>query len=619
MPDSLSVEVRAPGFRVGGSTRCRSLVTHSRSPWHELGGNVGVMTDAPRSAEQPDPHGDRVPDSVLSGMRLTELVGEVQERLQAVARSQARVQGLLDAFLSVATGLDLRSTLRRIAQAAADLVDARYGAVGVLGPTGGLSDFITIGIDEELHARMGALPEGKGVLGQLITDPQPLRVADLRHHPASAGFPPNHPPMTSFLGVPVLVRGEVFGNLYMTDKRSGEFTAEDEAVLAALAGAAGIAIDNARLYEQAETRRRWLEAVADVRAVLLDEAGDGQVALQLITDRIIELTGADGAWLLVGPDPTDGSYLVTALSGPALRDITGSRLLVADNPVLDAVESSGGLVTLDLTGLGFRNPNGLLEWGPCLGMPLRSVEAGTAVLLAARTTGSAPFDSSTGPLVAAFADQAAVALDMAARQRLARRVDVYEDRDRIARDLHDHVIQRVFATGLSLQAALSRASDPALRTRLLDAIGALDETVKDIRTTIFDLHTTDSAGADSLRRRLLDIVTETAGDALAPTVRMSGAVDTLVTGELAADVEAVVREGVSNAARHAGADHVTVTVDVADAVVVEIVDDGRGIDERGARSGLRNLEVRARRRGGEASVERRPEGGTRLRWSAPVR
>src|SRR4051794_37273610 len=143
--------------------------------------------------------------SLRPGMRLTELGGEVQDRLTAVARSQERVQGLMDAFLSVATGLDLRGTLRRIAQTAADLVDARYGAVGVLGQDSGLSDFITVGIDEDLHARMGALPEGKGVLGQLISQPYPLRVPDLRQHPASAGFPPHHPPMTSFLGVPVLV------------------------------------------------------------------------------------------------------------------------------------------------------------------------------------------------------------------------------------------------------------------------------------------------------------------------------------------------------------------------------------------------------------------------------
>jgi signal transduction histidine kinase len=556
-------------------------------------------------------------------MRVSEESGEdVQQRLEAAAGSQGRVQGLLDAFLSVATGLDLHGTLLRIAQAAADLVDARYGAMGVLGSDGGLSDFITVGIDEELHARMGRLPEGKGVLGQLINHPYPLRVTDLREHPASVGFPPHHPPMTSFLGAPVLVRGEVFGNLYMTDKRHGEFTAEDEAVLTALAGAAGIAIDNARMFEESEARRGWLTAISDVRAMLMDSARPDAAddALHLITDRLTELTAADGSWVMVGPDAADGRYLVVAQCGQSLRDITGSHLSLADNPVLEAVEAADGLVTLDLSGLAFRNPNGALEWGPCLGMPLRGGTAGNAVLLVARKAGGPPFDAAIGPMVAGFADQAALALDMAARQRLARRVDVFDDRDRIARDLHDHVIQRVFASGLSLQAMLPRVTDPKVRTRVQEVIGQLDDTVKDIRTTIFALHTTGTFDSDeSLRRRLLDIVTGTSGEAVVPTVRMSGAVDTLVTGELAADVEAVVREGVSNAVRHSGAAQVIVTLDVGDnRVVVEVVDDGCGIDERGARSGLRNLEERARRRGGEASVERRPQWGTRLRWSAPL-
>src|SRR3954463_2260972 len=190
------------------------------------------------------------PSSALSGMRLTELLDEVQERLATVARTQARVQHLLDAFLSVSTGLDLDSTLRRIVEAAVGLVDARYGALGVLrGDGGGLAAFVHVGIDDDLAARMGNLPEGKGVLGQLITEPYPLRIPDLSQHPSSVGFPPHHPAMHSFLGVPVLVRGEVFGNLYMTEKAHGEFTAEDEAVLPARAGPAGIAIDNARLYE----------------------------------------------------------------------------------------------------------------------------------------------------------------------------------------------------------------------------------------------------------------------------------------------------------------------------------------------------------------------------------
>jgi signal transduction histidine kinase len=559
------------------------------------------------------------PSSALSGMRLPQLLDEVQERLSAVARTQARVQHLLDAFLSVSTGLDLDSTLRRIVEAATGLVDARYGALGVLRPDGsGLARFIHVGIDAELAARMGSLPEGKGVLGQLITEPYPLRIRDLGQHPASVGFPPHHPPMRSFLGVPVLVRGEVFGNLYLTEKAHGDFTAEDEAVLTALAGAAGIAIDNARLYEEGQVRQRWIAAVSDVRAALLDAASSDE-ALSVIVDRVAVLTEADAVWHLTGPDRVDGAYRVTAQCGAGLNDLRGSRWTRADSPVLEAVEAAGDVVSVDLSGLPYEGPSGI-AWGPALGIPLRGNDAQAAVVVVTRRAGAAPFDATIAPLVTAFADQAGVALDMAARQRLARQLDVYEDRDRIARDLHDLVIQRVFAAGLALQSLLPRVTDAEARRRVQAVVRQLDDTVRDIRTTIFDLHTTDSADHDeSLRRRVLDVVTETATDILQPTVRMSGAVDSLVTGELAADVEAVVREGVSNAARHSGAPHVTVTLDVADDVVVEVVDDGRGIDERAARSGLRNLEERARRQGGRASVKALPDGGTRLRWSAPLR
>ena len=557
--------------------------------------------------------------SPLSAMRLTELVEEVQERLSSVARAQARVQNLLDAFLSVSTGLDLPSTLRRIVESACDLVDAQYGALGVLRQGGdGLAAFIHVGVDDELAAQLGHLPEGKGVLGQLISEPYPLRIADLGTHPASVGFPPHHPPMKSFLGVPVLVRGEAFGNLYMTEKRHGEFTAEDEAVLTALAGAAGIAIDNAHLYEDSEVRRRWLAAIADVRALLL-EAPSAEAAMTLIAERIAGLTAADATWLLLGPDSETGLYTVAAQSGEGLPDLTTERLSAAESPVLQAVEESRSVVTLDLSTVAYESRTPHVNWGPCIAVPLRGTHIDTFVIIASRHAGAQPFDATLAPLVTAFADQATAALDMAARQRLARQLDVYEDRDRIARDLHDHVIQRVFASGLALQAVLPRVQDAQAQERIRFVVGQLDDTVRDIRTTIFDLHSSDAADAgDSLRRRLLDIVTETAG-ALEPTVRMAGAVDSLVTGDLAADVEAVVREGVSNAARHSGGAHVTVTLDVSDSVVVEVVDDGRGIDLHAARSGLRNLQRRAQKRGGDATVQPRPDGGTRLRWSSPLR
>jgi signal transduction histidine kinase len=578
----------------------------------QAGGTVSEhVTD-----EGPPTAGDR---SSLAGMRLTELLDEVQDRLRAVARTQERVQGLLDAFLSVSTGLNLDVTLRRIVEAATELVDARYGALGVLGPDGSLVAFVHVGVDEDLAARMGHLPEGKGVLGELTAEPRALRLDDLRQHPSSVGFPPDHPRMSSFLGVPVRSRGEVFGNLYLTAKRDGMFTTEDEAVLTALAGAAGIAIANARLYEAAEVQRSWLAAVTDVRTALLQGLPPQEV-LDLVVERVAKLTDADATLLLLGPDVGDGSYEVRAQTGAELDRLTGVGLGEDASSVLEAVAISGTVVVLDMTGMAESDSDTPVAWGPCLAVPLRSTVGGASVIIALRRAGATPFEATLAELISSFADETALALDLAARQQVARRLDVFEDRDRIARDLHDHVIQRVFAAGLSLQSVLPRIVDPEAASRVRSAVDQLDATVRDIRTTIFDLHTTAGArDGDSLRRRLLDIVTETAGADLRTTVRMSGAVDSLITGDLAADVEAVVREGVSNAVRHARAAAVTVTLDVTDDVVVEVVDDGTGIDPGAPRSGLRNLEERARLRGGGAMAVPLADAGTRLRWHVPLR
>jgi signal transduction histidine kinase len=287
--------------------------------------------------------------------------------------------------------------------------------------------------------------------------------------------------------------------------------------------------------------------------------------------------------------------------------------------VLAAVEAADSVVALDLSADPYEGLSGI-AWGPAMGIPLPASTGENTIVIVARRAGEPDFVESMAPLVATFADQATVALDKAARQRVARQLDVYEDRDRIARDLHDLVIQRVFAAGLALQSVLPRLGDPEVGRRVQGVVRQLDDTVRDIRTTIFDLQTTDADGyPDSLRRRVLDIVNESAGDDLKPTVRMSGAVDSLITGDLAADVEAVVREALSNVARHAGARHVTITLDAGNDVVVEVVDDGCGVDERAARSGLRNLEQRARHRGGNLRVEALPDGGTRLSWFAPAR
>jgi signal transduction histidine kinase len=363
---------------------------------------------------------------------------------------------LLEAAVAIGSDLDLPATLHRIVEAATHLADARYGALGVLDPTHtSLSEFLTVGVDEQTRARIGDPPKGHGILGLLIRDPRPLRLPDLREHPESFGFPPGHPEMRSFLGVPISIRGEVFGNLYLADKRSDEaFTDVDEELVVALASAAAVAIDNARLHAR-------------------------------------------------------------------VRDVA-----------------------------------------------------------------------------------------------------LLEDRERIAMDLHDTVIQQLFAVGLSLQGTLRLLDAVDARRRIELAVADLDSTIKRIRSTIFALDTPSAPAGRSLRREVLDVTSEMR-PALGfdPRVSFEGPVDTIARDRLVDEVVAVVREALSNVARHAHSDRVDVRVDVSgDAVVVEITDNGVGppAETRTAGHGLRNLRSRAERLGGTFSVRAGPERGATLEWCVPL-
>uniref|UniRef100_UPI0031D92114 GAF domain-containing sensor histidine kinase n=1 Tax=Saccharothrix mutabilis TaxID=33921 RepID=UPI0031D92114 len=408
-------------------------------------------------------------------------------------------------------------------------------------------------------------------------------------------------------GVPVRVRDEVFGNLYMTEKVDGaDFTADDEVVLSALAAAAGVAIENARLFERSRMRERWLEATAEVNSVLLGGASP-EDALRLITQRTRELSAAAVSLLVL---VEDGVLRVAAGGGSDVEELVGAELPVAGSFVGEVVSSATPLMIDDLEG---RLWGRAVDVGPGVAVPLRTGATVTGVLVVAREKGSAQFGLDQVPLLASFADQAAVALEFAENQRARRLVDLLEDRDRIARDLHDHVIQRLFATGMSLQGALGSIQQPRVRERVEKAVKQLDETVLEIRTSIFDLQAGDDV--PGLRRRLLDLVSElTEPTALTPAVRMTGTVDNSVPDDMAEDVEAVVREAVSNVVRHARAGSLTVTVEAADQLTVTVVDDGDGIPDQVARSGLRNLEDRAKRWGGTSTVVPEPGGGTRVTW-----
>lgn len=559
------------------------------------------------ASEDPGP----VP-GVLSGLRLDELLAEVQDRMSRIVAARDQVQGLLEAVLSVASGLEVESTLQQIVQSAVDLVDARYGALGVLAPDGSIARFIDVGLDPHVRAALGRPPEGKGLLGQLIVDPHPLRLADLGAHPASVGFPPNHPPMRTFLGVPIRVRDSVYGNLYLTEKRGGaEFSEDDEAVLRALAAAAGIAVQNADLFEQSRLRQQWLEGLGDIRAEVLAGADDHDV-LQLVALRTMELTRAAATFVALGPDD-DGRFEIDASVGEDILLPVGPA---AGGKLLREVAEARSPVLADTSATLLAEP--IPRFGPTVCVPLRSAERVVGVLVALRLVGDEPFRPGEIPLLTSFAQQAALAVELAEKNRGQRLLDVLADRDRIARDLHDHVIQRLFATGLKLQSTMRRSTRPDVQERIGQAVDELDQTVREIRTAIFDLHSADKGDA-GLRRRLLDTVNEAVDDSgLAASVRTSGAVDTVVGAELVQHVLAVVREGVSNAVRHAGARAVTVTLDAADELHVEVVDDGVGIPADVARSGLRNLEQRAADHGGSCAVTRRPGGGTRLSWRAPL-
>ena len=526
-----------------------------------------------------------------------------------------RLDGLIDAMLVVTSGLELDATLRTIVQTAIDLVDARFGALGVRGKGHELVEFVYEGIDQETRELIGHLPEGRGVLGVLIDEPKPIRLDDIRHHPASVGFPPNHPPMRTFLGVPVRIRDEVFGNLYLTEKSDGRpFSEDDEVLVEALAAAAGIAIDNARLYEQSRARQSWIEATRDIATEMLSGA-DPATAFRLIADEALKLTGAEATVVAVASDvdvPTsDVDELVVVATAGAVDDLDGDATIPIRTTLIGQAFGAGTPRRFDNVDLGVG-----AGIGPALVLPLRAGDAVAGVVVALRREGAYPFSVEQLEMMAAFADQAALAWQLAASQRRMRELDVLADRDRIARDLHDHVIQRLFAVGLALQGTIPRAQSAEVQQRLSACVDDLQEVIQEIRTAIFDLHSARS-GTTRLRQRLDEAVAQFSTPEVRTTVRFVGPLSVVDAG-LADHAEAVVREAVSNAIRHANATTLTVNVNVDDDLTIEVVDNGRGISGDITGSGLTNLRRRAEDVGGAFTVERRAAGGTSLRWSAPL-
>ncbi len=559
---------------------------------------------------------------LLPNLRLDELLDELQARLQAVLSTRDRVYSLLEAVVAVGSNLELESLLRSIVETAVSLVDARYGAMGVIaeGAEARLAEFIPVGLSQQEIDAIDHWPEGKGLLGLLITDPRTLRLSDIKEHAASFGFPPGHPPMKSFLGAPIRIRGEVYGNLYLTEKRGGgEFDPEDEAVLVALAAAAGVAIENARLYEEARRQQRWLGATAEITRHLLSGGEPGD-ALAMITEKALELTGAD--IVMVGLPTEDGQQvLIEHAAGELAGDALGMAFSMKDS-VTEQIMLNGDSVSIPNTTADERisqTARARLQLGPLVVVPLGAPGNIRGTLGAGRRPGALPLSQAASDMLATFAAQAAIALELAEHRRQAEQMAVFEDRDRIARDLHDLVIQRLYATGMSLQGATSMITSPEVAERVGRSVDALDDTIREIRSAIFALQARHEVKPPSVRTRILAVAQEmTPALGFAPSLQLDGPLDTAIPDEITDHLLTALRESLSNAARHANATHVSASVTVDDSVILTVRDNGGGIGETSRRSGLANLAQRAEALDGSLVTRPAREGGTELVWRVPL-
>jgi signal transduction histidine kinase len=557
---------------------------------------------------------------VLPQLRLDDLLAELQVRLAAAVKTRDRVHALLEAVVAVGRNLELEVVLHQIVEAAVTLVDARYGALGVVGEDNRLAEFVTVGLDEDQIAKIHHWPEGRGLLGELITHPVPLRLPDMSVHPRSYGFPAGHPPMKTFLGVPVRIRDEIFGNLYLTEKASGaDFDDEDEAVLVALAAAAGVAVENARLYDEARRQQRWLRATADTTQRLLSGAAPEEV-LALVTQQALEIAGADLVVLAL-PAGNGRQLLIEHAAGARAEEAIGLVLPVAESVSGVVLDSGKPLSLADFSNDDPVAPTARehLQLGPAVVVPLGAPGNVRGILTVGRRPGSLPLAPQAVEVLVTFAAQAGIGLELAEHRKDAERFAVFEDRDRIARDLHDLVIQRLYATGMSLEGVCARIGETENGRRVSSAVEALDETIKEIRSAIFSLHARPAADEAGLRTRILTEVDDaTGGLGFAPSLRMAGRLDEGVPADIADHLLGALREALSNAARHSGATKVDVTVEAGPELVLVVRDNGKGIQETGRKSGLANLAQRAGLHGGALTVRPADGGGTELDWRLPL-
>lgn len=548
------------------------------------------------------------------------LMSQLVEQASVIMTAQQRLRQLLKASHSIVQELSLPAVLRRLVATAKDVSGAKYAALGVIGGDGTLEQFLHVGMADDTVRAIGELPKGRGVLGALIDNPKPIRLSRISEDPRSSGFPDGHPPMTTFLGVPIRSRDVVFGNLYLTDRADGgPFTAEDEELVLALAATAGIAIENARLYEESRRRQEWLRASGEITRQLLDPEADYAETLHEIATSVKRLASADVVTLVTPTRDHPVQLEVIIATGAAERELIGIRYPTENSIAWRAMQDGQGLRLAFVD----QHPDVYLHLRPyvpvsqAMALPLRGEAGPRGAIVAGRLIPHAPFTASDLDMAGTFAGQAAIALELNDARAVQQRLGVLEDRDRIARDLHDHVIQRLFAAGLSLQSIAATVEDDTLHERLSRTVGELDETIRQIRTKIHELQEDSS---QSLRGTALAVVDQLAPLLPArPDLSLIGSLDSISDEAIIADVEAVLRESLTNVTKHAHATQVRVRIQAGkQRLHLTVIDNGVGLGHSTRRSGLANLSRRAERQGGYLEVGDSVEGGLRLRWSIPI-
>jgi signal transduction histidine kinase len=540
------------------------------------------------------------------GLSLAALVDLIVERSETPAASRTQLAKLIAASRAINSELDLQSALHNVIQVACDLVSADFGALGVISADGQLESFIHVGMTPEQVEHLGAPPTGHGILGAVITDKAPIRLANLADDPRSAGFPADHPPMKDFLGVPVRIGDTIYGNLYLTGSDAGEFDDTDQQVIITLAGMAGTVIANSRLYEEARNRNRWLVAAEEINHRILT-VEDPSNNLALIASTILDLADAS----FVAFVPLDNGR-ATATEQRDLSHLSPAASISHDNLSVNTRRFGPFASDADYLPDAALPTTLHLPWEESSGF-------GPAHLLIARNGAAHPFSAPEREMVERFARSVALARELAHARIDRERMALIDERDRIARDLHDHVIQNLFAVGLGLQSLIGKTSG-VIAARLTSAVESIDVTISQIRQTIFQLGSPPNADEFSQKASLNKLVRTTLeGKGIDSSLDFRGPIDTLVDTELGDEASAVLREALTNVVRHSEASRVDISVAITPAILrIVVSDNGRGIGDTSRRSGISNLEQRAIRRGGSFAITNRKPTGTTLEWTVPV-